>query len=327
MKSMDGLLCLHLYSSIESYNANSQGAIFKSKYTLKDQIGKGKYSKVHKAIDTSDEKQVAIKIRNKEGVTKIEKNMIRNEIGIAKLVRHPNVIPFYSIMESTTHVYFISELIKGKDLSQFIASRKILSEYQAANITYYLLLAVQYIHDNGIIHRDLKPENIMIEFTEDGHILTVKIIDFGLSKTILPNSLSFEQCGTLIYIAPEVFFKYGYNKEVDVWSIGVILYYMLMGELPYDYNGKFIIDYQINLQEKIFKDITMEGKDLLGRLLESNPEKRIKLCDALNHNWIQTNVNDKTANPDNLLYPFAGLYTSHDFNECMEKAWKYSTNN
>jgi serine/threonine protein kinase len=297
--------------------------MFESKYTLEDQIGEGKYSKVYKAIDISQEKQVAVKIINKQGTTKIEKNMIRNEVSIAKVVQHPNIISFHSVIESATHAYLISELIKGKDLNQLMMSRKRLSEYQAANITYCLLLAVQYMHDNGIVHRDLKPENIMIELNENGHILTAKIIDFGLSKTILPNDLLLEQCGTLTYIAPEVFLKYGYTKEVDIWSIGIILYCMLMGKLPYDDAGELIINNQVNLQEKTFKDITMEGKDLLGKLLESNPKKRIKPYDALNHDWIQTYVSNKTINPDTLLYP--SIDTPHNYNECMEIAWKHST--
>jgi len=180
--------------------------------------------------------------------------MIRNEIGISKIVQHPNIVCFHSVMQSAKRVFLISELIVGKDLNQYIMEKKKLSEYQAANITYYLLCAIQYMHDTGIVHRDLKPENIMIQLTQDEQeIQNVKIIDFGLSITLLPGKLVLEQCGTLVYIAPEVFLKYGYSKEVDLWSIGIILYCMLIGTLPYKQSIKFIIE------DKVYKDITYEG--------------------------------------------------------------------
>lgn len=224
---------------------------------LKDQIGVGKYSKVYKALHARTGKTVAVKVVNKKGVTEVEKNMIRNEVGIAKILQHPNIMCFHSVMESSARVYLVSELIPGKDLQQHMASRKRLSEYQAANIAYYLLCAVQYMHDSGVVHRDLKPENIMIELTEDGQdILTAKIIDFGLSMTLLPNKLILEQCGTLVYIAPEVFLKYGYSKEVDVWSVGIILHYMLTGKLPYGGAGK---TRENGVGEKELKETSAEG--------------------------------------------------------------------
>lgn len=229
--------------------------MFESQYVLKDHIGTGKFSKVYKAVHSGSGKVVAVKVLVKKGVTEVEKSMIRNEIGVSKIVQHPNIMRFHSVMESLTKVYLISELIPGKDLHQYMVSRRKLSEYQAASITYYLLCAIQYMHDSGIVHRDLKPENIMIELTENGQDLkTVKIIDFGLSMTLLSNKLVLEQCGTLVYIAPEVFLKYGYSKEVDLWSIGTILYYMLIGKLPSTKAIKYTNDIKEELEE-----ITTEG--------------------------------------------------------------------
>ena len=207
-------------------NKNSQDTVFLTQYTLKDQIGVGQFSKVYKAIQNSTQSMVAVKIVHKQGLNDVEKEMIRNEIEIVKHAAHPNVAEFADVIQSDTHVYLISELVSGGELSQYVSNRIKLAEEQASMVTYFLLKAVQYMHDNGVVHRDLKPENIMLELNGLGDIKSVKIIDFGLSRVILPNELMLDQCGTLTYIAPEVLLKYGYGREVDLWSIGIILYYM-----------------------------------------------------------------------------------------------------
>ena len=244
----------------------SQEVLFESSYILKEKIGSGKFSKVYKATQTATGNTVAVKIINKEDMNESEKEMIKNEIGIAKIIQHPNIVRFYSVLQSAKHVYFITELISEKNLLQYIDSEKQLSEYQAANITFYLLCAIQYMHDNGVIHRDLKPENVMVELTEDNTtIITAKIIDFGLSMTILPNKVILEQCGTITYIAPEIFLKYGYGQEADLWSIGIILYYMLMGCLPYDSRDKIImLSTILNAEMKFeYRDISLEGNSIV----------------------------------------------------------------
>eukprot|EP01022_Parablepharisma_sp_SALTPOND_P015973 TRINITY_DN2296_c0_g1_i1.p6 TRINITY_DN2296_c0_g1~~TRINITY_DN2296_c0_g1_i1.p6 ORF type:complete len:199 (+),score=16.95 TRINITY_DN2296_c0_g1_i1:4892-5488(+) len=194
--------------------------------------------------------------------------MLRNEIGIVGTISHPSIVRFYSVVQSLTHVYFISELVPGGELSQYISMHKRLPEDQAAVVVYYLLEAVRYMHDNGVVHRDLKPENVMLELSENKErIQSVKIIDFGLSRVILPGELMLEQCGTLTYIAPEVLLKYGYGKEVDLWSIGIILYYILRGQLPYDAKDRMmivnkILNSKIDLNEEYWRLISPEGINL-----------------------------------------------------------------
>ena len=158
-------------------------------------------------------------------LNEIEAEMLRQEHGIVSTLDHPNIAKFYQIVQSSNNACFISELIAGGELYSYIAQQEKLTEDEAALVIYYLLEAVSYLHRCGIVHRDIKPENVLIE-TDDNRITNVKIIDFGLSKATLPHQLLTDQCGTLSYVAPEVLVNHGYGKQVDLWSIGVIMYLM-----------------------------------------------------------------------------------------------------
>ena len=190
-----------------------------------DEIGTGKFSQVYSAIDNLTEMQCAVKIINKGRLNDIESEMLRYEISIVQEVDHPNILKFWRITQSGNYAIFISELITGGELYSYIAERQKLREEEAALVVYYLLEAVQYLHTRGIVHRDLKPENVLLDLNSDS-IKNIKIIDFGLSKTILPTQHLTEQCGTLAYVAPEVLLNQAYGIQADIWSIGVIMYLM-----------------------------------------------------------------------------------------------------
>ncbi len=161
--------------------------------------------------------------------------MLRNELAIVPHVHHPNVVRFSRVIQTAQHAFLISELIEGGELYAFIKKHNSIDEDQAALVVYYLLEAVRYLHRCGIVHRDIKPENVLVEvetlpgILKEQRIVNVKLIDFGLSRVILPGQVLKEQCGTLSYVAPEVLLKNGYGNEVDLWSIGVIMH-LLQGE-------------------------------------------------------------------------------------------------
>lgn len=172
----------------------------------------------------------AVKIIDKSTIETGEKELLRTEIAVLKLVHHPNIIRMEGLYESKKYIYIVMEMLKGGELFERIVGRPRFSEEECAKLIRPLLESVAYIHDLGIVHRDLKPENILCGEELDD----IKIADFGLSKMILPTEMMDAACGTLSYVAPEVLTMQGYGMEADLWSVGVIMFLLLCGKLPFD---------------------------------------------------------------------------------------------
>ncbi len=149
--------------------------------------------------------------------------------------------------------------------------------------------AIYYLHSFGIAHRDLKPENILMTTTEDD--AQPKLVDFGLSKIIGPGETCNDPFGTLSYVAPEVLLQKPYNKMVDLWSLGVIVYLLLSGTLPFDDDDDREIARQtihdpVDFSYHVWKNVPEEAKELIKSLLDKDPDKRLTLQDTLQHKWI-----------------------------------------
>ena len=221
---------------------------------------------------------------------------IKKEINILKTLDHPNIIKVYEFFKTEKYIYIINELCTGGELFDRIVEVKYFSEDVARNIMKQLLSAVEYCHEKGVIHRDLKPENILIESSEEKNkdFFHIKIIDFGTCEILKKSKLT-EQIGTSFYIAPEVL-KNGYNEKCDLWSCGIILYILLCGSPPfYGKNEKEIFAKILNgtftFKHKIWNKISNEGKDLVKKLLELNPNKRISAKEALEDDWFKMSNN------------------------------------
>ncbi len=208
------------------------------------------------------------------------------------VLNHPNIVKFYEKIESHDSYNYILELVKGCDLCEFVMKRECLTESVANNIMKELLHAMISVHSSGVIHRDLKPENIMIETSHNDQIITsLKIIDFGFSIFAEDLKDDTPRCGTMNFIAPEVLGNEPYGIQADSFSLGVILYFLLSGELPFDSDENYIIkqktligDY--DLDYGVFEFVSDLAKDLIRQLLEPNPDKRITVQDAFTHDWI-----------------------------------------
>jgi calcium-dependent protein kinase len=229
---------------------------------------------------------------------------IKKEINILKSLDHPNIIKVYEFFKTEKYIYIINELCTGGELFDKIVVVRHFSETVACNIMRQLLSAVAYCHEKGVIHRDLKPENILISNSKekDKDFFHIKIIDFGTCEILKKSKLT-EQIGTSFYIAPEVL-RNGYNEKCDLWSCGVILYILLSGCPPfYGKNEKEIfskiLSGNFSFRHKIWKKISEEAKDLVNKLLEINPEKRISAKDALNEKWFKVNENPTGKNKNN----------------------------
>jgi len=231
---------------------------------------------------------VAIKSINKEFLTdEHSKKKVMQEFSILKLLNHSSVIKLYETFESKKHILFVIELCAGGDLLNYVRRRRKLKENVAKYIFKQLIEGLHHCHSRGILHRDIKLDNILLNSKGD-----IKICDFGVSKQVKKGERMTEQCGTPAYIAPEILRDKGYEGfEVDIWSAGVALYAMLYGTVPFKANNmrdlhKMIMKGQYTLKE----DTSREVRDLLRRMLEIDPRKRITIPEILAHEWMQ-NIN------------------------------------
>ena len=229
------------------------------------------------------------------------KNFNYEEIENLILLNHPNILKLYEYYYDEENIYIITEYIRGQALFNKIQQKYRFTEEESAVIIKSILQAITFCHSRGIIHRDLKPENILIPTGKKKIDYTLlKIIDFGSSVLKKDDGKMTFRLGTPYYIAPEVLLE-NYNEKCDVWSIGVILYLLLVGQAPFEGDNDDIICQRI-ISDKIdftnskIKSLSSEAVDFMKKLLEKNPEKRISSSEALEHIWLkkkapQTKVN------------------------------------
>lgn len=268
-------------------------------YEIIDDIGEGKFGVVKLGVHKNTKLRVAIKTIKKENLkTKQDQELVKSEIDIMKLCRHPNIVSLLDHFENSEYIFIVMEYIKGGDLTKYVQkyyggkSNKTLPEKRTAELMRQLALGLQYLHNYGIIHRDLKPDNLMMtERTINGEI---KIMDFGLSKMMHHDEKVADGFGTLSFVAPEVLIRKPYNKQVDVWSLGVIIYNLLSGELPFDdpsdneeIIARKVVYTEVEFKSKVWEKISKEAKNIISECLIKEPEKRICIENFLNHQWFE----------------------------------------
>ena len=262
-------------------------------YDVKEKLGNGKFGLVKLGINKQTKEKVAIKIMNKKKMDSSDIELMRTEIEILKICQHPNIIRLYDIFENIDYIYIIMEYCPGGDLFSYLEKRKFkIPEDRAVVIMKKMCDAVFYFQSYfGVIHRDLKPENVLM--TSDGEDGDIRILDFGLSKITTPNEKCTEPYGTLAYCAPEIILDEPYNKEVDMWSLGVMTYLMVSGRLPFNHEDENKIARQIAFDQPDFiknsawKTISYECIDFIKKLLEKDAKKRMPIEDALKHPWFK----------------------------------------
>ena len=268
-----------------STNNNSVEKILSEiSFKMGKKLGEGMFSTVKLGTHSLTNEQVAIKILEKTKISKIEdKERINREIAIMKRVNHFNIAKLYAVVENKLTIYLIQEYVQGKEFMEYLNKKGKLKESEACKFFHQIIAGLDYLHQCGIAHRDFKPENILL--TNDSQIL--KIIDFGLSNTYKKGQLLNTGCGSPCYVPPEMIKEVGYNGALtDIWSAGVILYLMLCGNLPFYHD-----DNQI-LYEKILSGkyetpshLSEDAKDILSKLLEVDPKKRINFEGIKSHPW------------------------------------------
>ena len=265
-------------------------------YEMLDDLGEGIFGSVKLGVEKKTKERVAIKIIKKKKAKPSDIELVRTEIDIMKLCHHPNVVHLLDHFENADYIFIVMEYIRGGRLTDYMKEKKFhFSEKRAAEIIYEIALGVKYLHKYGIIHRDLKPDNIMLtESNDKGHI---KIMDFGLSKILGKKEKTSDGFGTLTFVSPEVLIRKPYNKEIDIWSIGVILYLILSGDLPFDDEeddeqkiAKSIVYNEVEFPSKKFGNKSKEVIELIKRCLTKEPKDRIKIDEIIKSDWIQSNI-------------------------------------
>ena len=268
-------------------------------WTRRDQLGKGHFGKVYRAVNKQHGYTVALKAVSKRGLRGSRLASLQNEINIMKLLKHENIVHLYEVLEDSSNVYFAIELCTGGELFDAItnAPDAHFNEGVAACIAKDLLDGIRYCHEQNVAHRDLKPENIILEDDSppvDGRYTMIKLIDFGLSRIYEDDKIMSSRVGTPYYIAPEVLQR-NYGPPCDLWSAGIIIYILLCGYPPFRGENDQQIYHQIEYgdlefcddpDEKIWSIVSDDAIDLLKKLIVRDPAKRLTAAEAMEHKWI-----------------------------------------
>nr|DAD42375.1 TPA_asm: hypothetical protein HUJ06_000605 [Nelumbo nucifera] len=262
-----------------------------STYELGRELGRGEFGITYLCTDKSSGQQFACKsISKKKLRTAVDIEDVRREVEIMKhLPKHPNIVSLKDTYEDDNAVHLVMELCEGGELFDRIVARGHYTERAAAVVTRTIVEVVQMCHKHGVMHRDLKPENFL--FGNKKETAPLKAIDFGLSVFFKPGYRFTEIVGSPYYMAPEVL-KRNYGPEVDVWSAGVILYILLCGVPPFWAEteqgvAQAIIRSVIDFKRDPWPKVSDNAKDLVKRMLDPDPKRRMTAQEVLDHPWLQ----------------------------------------
>lgn len=254
----------------------------KHRYEFLETLGKGTYGKVKKAKERSG-RLVAIKSIRKEKI-KDEQDLvhIRREIEIMSSLCHPHIITIYEVFENKDKIVIVMEYASRGDLYDYICDKRNISERETRHFFRQIVSAVHYCHQNGIVHRDLKLENILLD--DNGN---VKIADFGLSNLYHGDEYLQTFCGSPLYASPEIVNGRPYRgPEVDTWSLGVLLYTMVHGTMPFDGNNHKALVQQISTGNYRKPSNPSDACGLIRWMLMVNPERRATIEEIAGHWWL-----------------------------------------
>ncbi|SPP75456.1 MAP/microtubule affinity-regulating kinase 3 isoform X20 [Drosophila guanche] len=264
------------------------------KYKLIKTIGKGNFAKVKLAKHLPTGKEVAIKIIDKTQLNPGSLQKLFREVRIMKMLDHPNIVKLFQVIETEKTLYLIMEYASGGEVFDYLVLHGRMKEKEARVKFRQIVSAVQYCHQKRIIHRDLKAENLLLDSE-----LNIKIADFGFSNEFTPGSKLDTFCGSPPYAAPELFQGKKYDgPEVDVWSLGVILYTLVSGSLPFD--GSTLRE----LRERVLRGkyripfyMSTDCENLLRKFLVLNPAKRASLETIMGDKWMNMGFEDDELKP------------------------------
>jgi len=282
---------LEAANTIEERITKANGEIIIRKYIKGRLLGKGGFARCYEMINNDTQKVYAAKIVSKSTLTKSRaRQKLMSEVRIHNSLHHQNIVKFEQYFEDSENIYMLLELCANQTLSELIKRRRRLTELETKCYTIQLIEGLKYLHNHRVIHRDLKLGNL---FLADKMVL--KIGDFGLAtKVEFEGERKRTICGTPNYIAPEILEgRVGHSYEVDIWSLGVIIYTLLIGKPPFETQDVKTTYKRIRMNIYTFPEnveVSDTAKNLVQKVLSSDPLKRPKLEEILSHSFFNTKI-------------------------------------
>ncbi|XP_006632237.1 MAP/microtubule affinity-regulating kinase 3a isoform X12 [Lepisosteus oculatus] len=263
-------------------------------YRLLKTIGKGNFAKVKLARHILTGREVAIKIIDKTQLNPTSLQKLFREVRIMKILNHPNIVKLFEVIETEKTLYLVMEYASGGEVFDYLVAHGRMKEKEARAKFRQIVSAVQYCHQKHIVHRDLKAENLLLDAD-----MNIKIADFGFSNEFTLGNKLDTFCGSPPYAAPELFQGKKYDgPEVDVWSLGVILYTLVSGSLPFDgQNLKELRERVLRGKYRIPFYMSTDCENLLKRFLVLNPSKRGTLEQIMKDRWINAGSEEDELKP------------------------------
>lgn len=263
-------------------------------YRLLKTIGKGNFAKVKLARHIPTGREVAIKIIDKTQLNPSSLQKLYREVRIMKILNHPNIVKLFEVIETEKTLYLVMEYASGGEVFDYLVAHGRMKEKEARAKFRQIVSAVQYCHQKHIVHRDLKAENLLLDAD-----MNIKIADFGFSNEFTVGGKLDTFCGSPPYAAPELFQGKKYDgPEVDVWSLGVILYTLVSGSLPFDgQNLKELRERVLRGKYRIPFYMSTDCENLLKRFLVLNPGKRGTLEQIMKDRWINSSSDEDEMKP------------------------------
>ncbi|XP_024116384.1 MAP/microtubule affinity-regulating kinase 4 isoform X1 [Oryzias melastigma] len=263
-------------------------------YRLLKTIGKGNFAKVKLARHILTGREVAIKIIDKTQLNPTSLQKLFREVRIMKGLNHPNIVKLFEVIETDKTLYLVMEYASGGEVFDYLVSHGRMKEVEARAKFRQIVSAVHYCHMKNIVHRDLKAENLLLDADAN-----IKIADFGFSNEFTLGNKLDTFCGSPPYAAPELFQGKKYDgPEVDVWSLGVILYTLVSGSLPFDgQNLKELRERVLRGKYRVPFYMSTDCEGILRRFLVLNPSKRCTLEQVMKDKWINTGYEGDDLKP------------------------------
>ncbi|KAI1717205.1 protein kinase domain-containing protein [Ditylenchus destructor] len=269
-------------------DANAPKMDIKHRFEITAKLGSGTYGKVSLAYDHKMEREVAVKLIKKSAIeNKQDLVRIRREIRIMSMLKHPNIIQIYEVFENKDKIILVMEYASGGELYDYVSKFGSLPESEARRIFRQITSAVLYCHKHKVAHRDLKLENILLDANNNA-----KIADFGLSNYFNEKNLLTTFCGSPLYASPEIINGTPYKgPEVDCWSLGILLYTLVYGSMPFDGRDFNRMVRQIKRGAYYEPDAPSTASMLVRNMLRVNPDRRADIDDIASHWWLNLEEN------------------------------------